>query len=152
MKTFVLMKEARKFSYWLTKFVSSWVDPQGLCFVTNKAIQKPWVKDIKLMRNSPSQRKLWTATTRYQNLPLKWNKMVRKKLGRELTRTNPVGMFPWSSLVVSKTRQLSSPTGKKKYQSCTVPPGFLWVPWGCPRGRTTAMQMGSPLVLKCRSN
>ena len=47
MKTFVLMKGARK-------FVSSWVDPQGLCFVTNKAIQKPWVKDIKLMKNSPS--------------------------------------------------------------------------------------------------
>ena len=78
-------------------------------------------------------------------------KMVRKKLGLEvleLTRTNPVIMFPWSSEVVSKTKQLSSPTRKKKCQNSTIPPGFPWVPQGCSRGLPTAMRMVSVLVLQ----
>ena len=34
-----------------------------------------------------------------------------------LPQTNPVGMSPWSTEVVSKTEALPSSAGKKKYQN-----------------------------------
>ena len=43
-----------------------------------------------------------------------------------------MGMSPWSSEVVSKTKQLPSPAGKK--ENCAIPPRFPWVPWGLTHG------------------
>ena len=102
------------------------------------------------MRNSPSLAESMNNHNTVRNVASKWTNKngAKKKLGLELTRTNPVGMFPWSSEVVSKTKQRSSPTRKKKCQNCSIPPGFPWIPQGCPRRLPTAMRMISSLVLQ----
>ena len=59
-------------------------------------------------------------------------------------------MSPWLSKVVSKTKQLPSPRGKKKYQNCTILPGFPWVARECPGHRLTGKRTIS--ALRCSSN
>ena len=63
---------------------------------------------------------------------IKWPEKTSVKSDISLikTRTNPVGMSPWSSEVVSKTKKLPSPAGKKEIEILYYYPGFPWVPLG----------------------
>ena len=73
---------------------------------------------------------------------IKWPEKTSVKSDISLikTRTDPVGMSPWSSEVVSKTKKLPSPAGKKETQILYCSLGF---PWGSPGGRPRGKQMVS---------
>ena len=115
----------------IISFTMGWLlgTPQGNYFLWwRKTPQSPWIKDIKLMTNSPSLgRSMNTHNIKYRNLVSKWHKMVEKSLvlewytaGQNANKScGPLKLFP-------KLNNSPSLQVKRKYQNCTISQGS----WG----------------------
>ena len=110
-----------------------------ICFPKNHL--NPWVKGIKLMKNSPSL----GGSMNTHNIISKFGiemKMVRKKSWcRAIYRWPKLEQIhiPWMcprgpAKSFPGLRYCPPPRGKKNYQRCTTPPGFPCVSQGSTHG------------------